>query len=119
MKNCSNGEPGGNMGISGPAPGAPARACAAWVDEMLTTAGNSFCRQVREAVGSPPGKRRLDRRAGGERHGERHGEGQRGGAGGWAANQAHGRTFSGGLAAYGPARGGWQQDYCPSGTGSD
>ena len=30
------------MGISGPAPGAPPRACTAWLDEMFTTAGNSF-----------------------------------------------------------------------------
>ena len=52
LKNCSNGEPGGNSGISGPAPGAPARACAAWVDEMFTTAGSSFAARSAKLSGA-------------------------------------------------------------------
>ena len=54
LKNCSNGEPGGNSGISGPWPGFPARAwAAAWVDEMFTTAGSSLAARSAKLSGAP------------------------------------------------------------------
>ncbi len=54
LKNCSNGEPGGNSGTSGPGPGPgePARACTAWVDEMFTTAGSSFAARSAKLSGA-------------------------------------------------------------------
>ena len=119
LKNCSNGEPGGNIGISGPAPGPPARACAAWVDEMLTTAGSSLAARSAKLSGAPLAKAGSVGTPAASGMASATAKAERGGAGGWAADQAHGRTFSGGLAAYGPARGGWQLAYCPSGTGSD
>ncbi len=52
LKNCSNGEPGGNSGTSGPGLGTPARACTAWVDEMFTTAGRSFAARSAKLSGA-------------------------------------------------------------------
>jgi hypothetical protein len=60
LKNCSNGDPGGNIGISGPAPGPPARACIAWVDEMFTTAGNSFAARSAKLSGDDLAKADVD-----------------------------------------------------------
>ena len=54
LKNCSNGEPGGNIGISGPAPG-PARHSSrvmVWVDDTLTTAGSSLAARSAKLSGA-------------------------------------------------------------------
>src|SRR5271166_3261094 len=49
LKNCSKGEPGGNIGKSGPGP--PLRAVIVAEDDTLTTAGSSFA--ARSAKLSP------------------------------------------------------------------
>ena len=50
LKNCSNGEPGGNIGISGPQ---PPRACTEVEDETLTTAGSSCSARSAKLSGAP------------------------------------------------------------------
>src|ERR1700722_6133372 len=43
LKNCSNGDPGGNIGISGPVPpGGPFLVVMVWLDDTLTTAGSNL-----------------------------------------------------------------------------
>src|ERR1700733_1319601 len=52
LKNCSNGDPGGNMGISGPTPGPPFFAVMVWVDDTLTTAGSSLAARSAKLSGA-------------------------------------------------------------------
>src|ERR1700761_8626807 len=53
LKNCSNGDPGGNIGISGPAPGPGTfLAVIVWVDETFTTAGNSLAARSAKLSGA-------------------------------------------------------------------
>src|SRR5215469_5071605 len=54
LKNSSNGEPGGNWGISGPPCSRPRSNFTVWVVEMLTTEGSS--RAARSAKPSGAGR---------------------------------------------------------------
>ena len=79
LKNCSNGEPGGNMRQFRPAAGRSAR-LTVWLDEMLTTPGSSLPRGRRNcpapgAPGAAAGARRQRRGRQRQQHGTaRHGQ---------------------------------------------
>src|ERR1700741_532443 len=64
-KNSSNGEPGGNCGISGPACSRPRSDFIVWVVEMLTTEGNSFSARSAKLSGAGRGAAGHDTRAAG------------------------------------------------------
>src|SRR5438270_2909744 len=51
-KNSSNGEPGGNWGISGPLCSRPCSDFTVWVVEILTTEGNSFAARSAKLSGA-------------------------------------------------------------------
>ena len=51
LKNCSNGEPGGNTGTSGPGR-SPPRTCTEVLEEILTTDGNSLAARSAKLSGA-------------------------------------------------------------------
>ena len=63
LKNCSNGEPGGNIGISGPAPG-PFFAVMVWRGGHVDHRRQQPGREIGETVGRRPGHGRMDQRNG-------------------------------------------------------
>ena len=104
LKNCSNGEPGGNIGISGPAPGPPLCAVTVWWRTTFTTAGSSFAARSAKLSGARarhrPASAGRPRR---ERHGEQGGKRRAGRRGRWRSGARRMVRVPGGLAAYGPA----------------
>ena len=65
LKNCSNGEPGRHIGMSGPA----AADFTSAVEEMLTTAGSSFAARSAKLSGAGRADCRRERRRATKRHG--------------------------------------------------